>query len=309
MKNRREFLRIAAQSLGVAAGSSMLPASVARALAIAPNRRTGTIKDVEHVVILMQENRSFDHYFGSLSGVRGFNDPRPVSLANGKPVWYQPAAEIKTSKYHNRGLAEGATYVLPFYLDPKRTTEHTQGGDHGWSSGHLSWNDGKYDQWVNQKQDVVTMGYLKREDVSFHYALADAFTVCDSYFCSVHAYTAVNRLYLWSGTCDPRNVYGTRKNGPGMEERHKTNGYSWTTYPERLEKNNISWKVYQGGTGDPGSPTDNFTDNSLEFFAQYQVEENVSPQLPARDERCLELPSICTPRGCGCRPPAPRFPG
>src|SRR5580698_8734062 len=122
MKNRREFIQLAAKSLGAIAGASMLPASIAKALAIPAHRRTGTIKDVEHVVILMQENRSFDHYFGSLRGVRGFNDPRPVRLADGKPVWYQPPASVRTTNYHNRGLANEATHVLPFYLDPQRTT-------------------------------------------------------------------------------------------------------------------------------------------------------------------------------------------
>ncbi|HEX2919043.1 MAG TPA: phospholipase C, phosphocholine-specific, partial [Edaphobacter sp.] len=149
-----------------------------------------------------------------------------------------------------------------------------------WSSGHLAWNNGHHDQWVNQKQDVMTMGYLKREDVSFHYALADAFTICDSYFCSVHANTCMNRIYMWSGTMDAQNVYGTRPNGPGFDERHHTNGYTWTTYPERLEKAGVSWKVYQGGSGVPGEPTDNYTDNSLEFFAQYHVQEGASPESP-----------------------------
>ena len=280
IRSRRDFLRLAATSTGAAAGMAMLPPSIAKALSIPARRKTGTIQDVQHVVILMQENRSFDHYFGSMRGVRGFNDPRPVRLANGKPVWYQPPATTRTDRFHARGLADDAPHVLPFYLDPQRTTEHTTGGDHGWSSGHLSWNHGKYDQWVNQKQDAITMGYLKRNDVSFHYALADAFTVCDSYFCSVHANTAPNRIVLWSGTVDPRNAYGKRKNGPGFGERHKQNGFTWTTYPERLEKNNISWKLYQGGTGEPGSPTDNYTDNSLEFFMQYQVEEEASPDSP-----------------------------
>jgi len=121
------------------------------------------------------------------------------------------------------------------------------------------------------------MGHLKRQDVSFHYALADAFTLCDSYFCSAHANTLINRIYLWSGTCDARNTLGAKANGPALEEREKQNGYTWTTYPERLEANNISWRVYQGGTGIAGTPTDNYTDNSLEFFAQYQVAEGASP--------------------------------
>jgi phospholipase C len=277
LKNtRRDFLRMAA----TAAGATMVPMSIRRALAIPANHATGTIKDVEHVVILMQENRSFDHYFGSMRGVRGFNDPRPARLANGKPVWYQPTVETKTKHYHSRGLSNDATHVLPFYLNPKRTTEFQAGTDHGWSSGHLAWNHGHHNQWVNQKQDVITMGYLQREDVSFHYALADAFTVCDAYHCSIHANTAPNRIYLWSGTIDARNAYGKKPNGPGLDERHHTNGYTWTTYPERLEAHGVSWKLYQGGSGEPGTPTDNYTDNSLEFFAQYQVQEGASPTGP-----------------------------
>lgn len=255
----------------------MLPSGIRRALAIPANRVTGTIQDVEHVVILMQENRSFDHYFGTLRGVRGFNDPRPHIFPDGKPVWYQPPATVKTKRYHSRGLSRHAKYVLPWYLNPKNTTEYQAGTDHGWSSGHLAWNHGRWNQWVNQKQDVLTMGHLKRQDVSYHYALADAFTLCDAYHCSAHADTLINRIYLWTGTCDARNVLGKKPNGPALEERNKTNGYTWTTYPERLEAAGVSWRVYQGGTGVPGTPTDNYTDNSLEFFAQYQVEEGASP--------------------------------
>jgi phospholipase C len=257
-----------------------MPPAIQRALAIPAARRTGTIQDVEHVVILMQENRSFDHYFGTLRGVRGFSDPRPALLPNGKPIWYQPTAEVKTKHYHDRGLSPTAEYVLPFYINPQQTTEFQAGTDHGWSTGHLAWNNGHWNQWVNQKQDVMTMGYLKRQDVSFHYALADAFTICDAYHCSIHSNTCPNRIYMWSGTIDAKNVYGTKANGPGFDERHKTNGYTWTTYTERLEKAGISWKVYQGGSGEPGTPTDNYTDNSLEFFARYQVQEGASPDSP-----------------------------
>jgi phospholipase C len=280
MKSRRDFLRMTAKTAGAAAGMTLLPPSISRALAIPANKVTGTIRDVQHVVILMQENRSFDHYFGTLQGVRGFNDPRPARQPNGDPVWYQPLASVHTSRYHSRGLSHDATHVLPFYLNPRATTEFSPGTDHGWSSGHLAWNQGRYNQWVNQKQDVLTMGHLERKDVSFHYALADAFTICDAYHCSIHANTAPNRIYLWSGTIDPRNIYGKKPNGPGMDERAHTNGYTWTTYPERLEAQNVSWKLYQGGSGEPDTPADNYTDNSLEFFAQYQVKEGALPRGP-----------------------------
>ncbi len=74
--NRRRFLQIA----GATAGFSALSSSITRAAAIPAARRAGSIKDVEHVVVLMQENRSFDHYFGAMKGVRGFGDPRPATL-------------------------------------------------------------------------------------------------------------------------------------------------------------------------------------------------------------------------------------
>jgi phospholipase C len=253
------------------------PAAIAKALATPPDRRTGSIADVEHVVILMQENRSFDHYFGSLRGVRGFTDPRVLELGNGDPVWKQPLGAARTKYWKSRGVGDDVAWVYPFHLDTRASGYHHEGTDHGWSTGHGSWNLGRNDRWIEQKQDVLTMAYLRREDASFHYALADAFTVCDAYHASALADTAINRIYLWSGTSDPSGRLSRKPNGPGTEERADANGYTWTTYPERLEKAGISWRVYQGGTGEPGSPTDNYTDNSLEFFAAYQVKEGADP--------------------------------
>jgi phospholipase C len=273
--NRRQLLG----GVAAAAASMMLPPSIGRALAAEPDVRTGTIDDVDHVVILMQENRSFDHYFGTMRGVRGFGDPRPWILPNGDDVWHQPPATTQTSRYHARGLPAAAKHVLPFPLNSALTSENIAGTDHGWSSGHLAWNEGRWDQWVNQKQDVLTMAYLSEKENSFHRALADSFTVCDAYFASVHADTAPNRIALWTGTIDPQNRMGSAKNGPGIEERNVTNGYTWTTYAERLQQKGISWRVYQGGTGVPGEPTDNYTDNSLEFFANFQKAQGATGPL------------------------------
>ena len=80
---RRDFLRL---GLG-AASLGLLPPEIRRALALPAERRSGTIEDVAHIVVFMQENRSFDHYFGHLSGVRGYNDRHPVLRADGRPVW------------------------------------------------------------------------------------------------------------------------------------------------------------------------------------------------------------------------------
>jgi len=263
---------------GLAAGSAW-GAAIRDALALPAATRTGSIRDVGHVVIFMQENRSFDHYFGSLRGVRGFGDPRALTLPGGRSVWHQPRASVQTSQYNGRGLPTDVRFVMPFHLDPPATTEFTPGTDHSWSTGHLAWDEGRYAQWVNQKQDALTMGYLKRADLRYHYALADAFTVCDSYFCSVHADTAPNRIMLFTGTIDARNALGTRATGPGLSERDASEAYTWTTYPERLEAAGIDWKVYQGGTGLPGDATDNYTDNSLEFFARFQSEHGAAAAL------------------------------
>ena len=73
--DRRTFLQL----MGLTAMAT-LKANITKALAIPANNRTGTIQDVEHVVILMQENRPFDHHFGTLRGVRGYSDPRAVKI-------------------------------------------------------------------------------------------------------------------------------------------------------------------------------------------------------------------------------------
>ncbi len=135
--DRRAFIK----ALGAGAGVAMLPASIQRALAIPAHNATGTIRDVEHVVILMQENRSFDHYFGTLRGVRGFNDPRAVKLPDGNPVWQQPTGT-------------GTDYVAPFHpttpvagssTAPDMGVTFIQDLDHGWQGTHLAWNNGQVD--------------------------------------------------------------------------------------------------------------------------------------------------------------------
>jgi phospholipase C len=148
--DRRRFLQLAG---GSAAAFTLLPDSIARAAAIAPATRTGTLHDVEHIVVLMQENRSFDHYFGTLRGVRGFGDPRPVVLPSGKPVWYQP---------------DGTRDVLPFHSEADDLgMQFLQDLNHDWNGGHQAWNQGKYDQWIPAKS-ATTMAYLTRDDIPFH---------------------------------------------------------------------------------------------------------------------------------------------
>jgi phospholipase C len=258
--DRRRFLQIA----GGGAALSVLTPSIARAASIPAFRRTGSLDDVEHVVVLMQENRSFDHYFGTMKGVRGYGDPHPAVLRNGKPVWHQPA-----------GKPTGAKEVLPFRPDlDDLGLAFIQDINHEWLTQHGAFADGFHDQWVRAKSTPVTMAHLAREDIPFHYALADAFTVCDAYHCSVLGPTNPNRSYLWSGW-----VGNDRKHG-GPMIANTAGPFGWTTYPQRLQEAGVTWKIYQdqgtgldaahswGFTGDPF--IGNYGDNTLLFFDDYQ---------------------------------------
>jgi phospholipase C len=264
--DRRDFLKL----LTAAAASAAIPASIARALAIPANTRTGSLNDVEHIVILMQENRSFDHYFGTLRGVRGFGDPRAVKLPSGKSVWYQPDPKDPDG------------FVLPFRPDASNLgLTFIEDTPHDWNGTHEAWNGGVYDQWVPNK-GTTSMAHLTRSDIPYHYALADAFTVCDAYHCSLLGPTDPNRYHMWTGWT------GNDGSGLGPVIDNAEAGYGWHTYPERLDSAGISWKIYQdigegldapdfwGWTGDKPY-IGNYGDNSLLYFFQYQNAPDTSP--------------------------------
>jgi phospholipase C len=206
----------------------------------------GGLRDIGHIVILMQENRSFDHYFGTMSGVRGFSDPD--ALAGG-------------AVFSQHGYAPAASGQLrPFRLrqePPQDDGQTIHDIAHTWMIQHQSWNNGKMDSFVSAHvagdgpaDGPLTMGYYTRTDLPFYYALADAFTVCDAYHCSVLGPTDSNRVMAWSGTIDPNGAAG----GPvlvthGVDRVKDYGKLRWETMPERLLKAGVSWKVYNDGEG------------------------------------------------------------
>jgi phospholipase C len=260
--NRRRFLQLAGGSVA----TTMLSDSIAKALAIPANHATRSLKDIEHVVVLMQENRSFDHYFGTMRGARGFGDPHPVTLPGGKPVWYQ---------------ADGAAVTLPFRPNVGNLAlTFIEDLDHSWDGTHAMFNAGNWDQWVPTKT-TTAMAHMQRGDLPFHYALADAFTVCDGYHCAMLGPTDTNRYYMWTGWD------GNDGQGGGPVVANDELGYSWQTYPERLQQAGVSWKIYQdqglgldaagvwGFTDDPY--IGNYGDNALLYFDNYR---NAAPGSP-----------------------------
>jgi phospholipase C len=239
-----------------AAGSS---GSVAASTATTPGARTGTIKDVKHVVILMQENRSFDHYFGALAGVRGLADQQQLRFANGISIFEQPDPSRGTSGT-----------LSPWHMDTTKVDGQEAGDlDHGWPKTHQAWNQGAWNQWIAAKTQQ-TMGYFTRADIPWQYALADAFTICDAYHCSIQGPTTPNRLYHWTGTIDP----GGRAGGPAIDNPPDYQPvYSWTTYPERLQMAGVSWQIYANDEVGDNAGADgwvgDYGDNPLWLFQAY----------------------------------------
>lgn len=255
--NRREFLKSA--GLG-STSAALLYSSLTRAVTLPPTRRTGTIQDVQHVVVFMQENRSFDHYFGHLSGVRGYNDRFAVRLPSGKPAWFQPR------------MRRPDEAILPFHFNTRQTSaQFLLDLDHSWESQQAAISGGRNDAWPLNKTDM-TMGYFLRQDIPFHYALADAFTVCDNYFCSIAGPTCPNRVMLWTGSIDPEGIAG----GPFIDcvtclADKDVKPLEWTTYAERLQQAGVTWRVYQEGLQeiDNDPMTGNMSCNALAYFKAF----------------------------------------
>ncbi|MHB2024624.1 MAG: phospholipase C, partial [Mycobacteriales bacterium] len=256
---RRSFLAGAAAGLG---GLSLAQGRlIERALAATPSGSCGPA-DIEHVVFLIQENRSFDHYFGSYRGVRGFADPAVLRQPDGLTVFAQPG--------YPAGVNPNG-HLLPFHLittAPPLDGECTDDISHDWGPQHASWARGAMTGFVEAHIAAngpligpSTMGYYTRADLPFYYALADAFTICDAYHCSVMGPTYPNRCYTVSATLDPDGDNG----GPCLRtytDMAKHIGqFSWRTMPEELEAAGISWKWY--------TTPDSQLDDVLQFFKAY----------------------------------------
>ncbi len=314
--DRRRFLggavALGAGALAAACGS---PATIAKASAVKP--AGSDLGAIEHVVFLMQENRSFDHYFGSYRGVRGFDDHPGDSLG----AFAQPYAANTTR--HPTGQQ------WPFHLDTSTGIgECTDDLDHSWLPQHLCRNGGSMDAFVRTHASMqyegpghglLTMGYHTRSDLPYHYALADAFTICDGYHCSIMGPTHPNRLMALSGTIDPegRNGGPVLITNPSPDARFSVD---WTTVPELLEDAGVSWKTYSppGSIYQVSNPeVMAISDAILPYFSQYSdpssslYRKAFVPTFPddfGHDVKSGSLPSvswIIPPLGYDEHPPAP----
>ncbi len=270
--DRRKFIKVAAKA-GLA--NALWPALIKKATAVAAYNKTGTIKDVQHIVILMQENRSFDHYFGTMRGVRGFGDRFPIPLESGRRAFHQSDGERVVPPYRADGKSSNAAFV--------------SGTPHNFPDMQAAWNQGKYGYWPLFKTPF-SMAYYTRDEIPFQYALAESFTICDAYHCSIATGTDPNRIVFWSGAnfdpekraaginctdldSEPVNLrcwIEGRMPDPGYT--YKGNAFKWPTIPDVLEGAGISWRIYQ-------DPNNNWT-GAMHGCLAFESFRNAKPGSP-----------------------------
>ena len=181
-------------------------------------RQTSPFRDLQHIVVLMQENRSFDEYFGALPGTR------------------QPASRSR-ARSGNPNPVDPSSVIAPFHQSAGCEVDDL---NHAWTGTHAEIDDGRMDGFT--AQNVVpadptgsrAMGYYDNRDLPYYYRLASTFGVGDRYFASVPGPTYPNRFYEMAGTS-----FGHIENDLPPE-----GGWPQPTIFGRLSQAGITWKVY-----------------------------------------------------------------
>ncbi|KAF2094978.1 phosphoesterase-domain-containing protein [Rhizodiscina lignyota] len=231
------------------------------------------LSQIDHVVLFMQENRAFDHYFGTMAGIRGFKDPNRLQAPGHKPVWYQ---DVDSS------LSNDTDSLLPWYLnylggDWVEATQCMSAGDNGWNDNHAALNDDLNNKWA-LNNTPWSWGYYKRSDLPVHFGIAEGWTIGDMYQESVIASTNPNRVSWASGSINAPGSPQTPDEGGITIDNNETPGcegtdlncypLKWKTFAEYWEDAGVSWQLYQD--------VDNFDDNPLAWFQQFQQASNTS---------------------------------
>ncbi|KAH8699073.1 putative non-hemolytic phospholipase C precursor [Talaromyces proteolyticus] len=255
-----------------------LVVSVALGLAFGASPVRAGLEEIDHVVLFMQENRAFNHYFGTMAGVRGFNDPNVQVNPDGRSVWYQTVDESLSTK---------TDYLLPWYLnylggDWSASTQCMVAGSNGYDANHATLNGDLNNHWA-VNNTPWSWGYFKKEDLPVHFAMAEAYTVNDMYQEGQITSTSPNRVTWVSGTINapgsPTNPNGTggvyidNNETPGCETGadgdYSCYPLTWQTTFEVYESIGVTWQVWQD--------KDNFDDNPNAWFKQYQEAATDSP--------------------------------
>ncbi|KID60499.1 Non-hemolytic phospholipase C [Metarhizium brunneum] len=234
---------------------------------LAGNVNAAGLADIDHVVLFMQENRAFDHYFGTMAGVRGFSDAN-LQTNNGVPVWKQLTTRQQTTK---------TDHVTPWYLNYlggnwSEATQCMTAGSNGWFENHAAWNFGSNDHWA-MNNTPWSIGFYKKQDLPTQWALAENWVIGDMYQESVVASTNPNRVSWVSGSINvPGSPQKPDQGGNPYIDNNETPGcesggvncfpLKWKTVAEYYQDAGVSWNVFQDA--------DNFDDNPYAWFDQFR---------------------------------------
>ncbi|KAI5459062.1 putative hemolytic phospholipase C precursor [Mariannaea sp. PMI_226] len=243
-------------------------------LVVAGLAEAASLKDVKHVVMLMQENRSFQHYFGTMAGVRGFADPNVQVNANGKSVWYQNVT----------GITDKTDWLLPYWLnylggdESHNKSQCLCAGSNQWIPTKQALNGGSNDMWA-QVSGPQSWGYFKRQDIPYHFALAEAYTVGDAYHASITSNTDPNRWFWQSGTINVPGGKTPLGSGGVVLDDNQANGcegdnlnclpLKWPAFAQVIDEAGVDWRSYQ-------QSWDWATNSGLFYFQAFQDAEKNS---------------------------------
>ncbi len=238
--------------------------------------------EIQHIIYIVQENHSFDNYFGTYPSANGFPPGISVPLNPTDPNtgWATPfhldlsepvniiGDELPPGVSDPDQLVTGNS-VQPFNLGGE-SISHDLG--HAWSVAHQAWDNGKMDGFVSAEGSTLTMGYYDRSELPYYWDYADHFVLDDNFFSSLMGPSFPNHLYIASGTNGPANnsySWILNKgiiNNPGSTFNWSGLSLDWSTLAEELTNRSMSWAWYNGDTN-PLTPT---IWNVLPLFTYFQ---------------------------------------
>ncbi|OAA57415.1 non-hemolytic phospholipase c [Niveomyces insectorum RCEF 264] len=241
--------------------------SVMLALMASSANAASSLAGIKHVVMIMMENRSFQHYFGTMAGVRGFADPN-VQMNGNRSVWYQDVT----------GLTDKADYLLPYWLNYEQSEENYNksqclcAGANNWIPTQQAMNNGLNNMWPKYATPQ-SWGYFKRQDIAYHFALAESYTVGDMYHAAITSNTDPNRWYWQSGTINVPGGKTPLGAGGVVLDDNQANGcvatnldclpLQWPAFAQYLDEAGIDWRSFQNSW-------DWATNNGLFYFQAFQ---------------------------------------
>ena len=239
--NARQSRRSVLRKFGTAAGIGLTLGACSWIPSVAPTP-TPSSKSIDHVLIVCQENHTFDNYFGRYPRAGKFGIPSNYTQPDGQGGNIRP---YHFSSHNRPDLA------------------------HTWQAIHSEWNDGKMNGFYTT-DGREALGYYDGSDLSYYYALADAFTLCGNYFCYQLGPTLPNRIALWAGT----------SGGVTSATRIPAGSLDFPTIVDLLDAHHVSWKCYNLGLGLGSFPEVEFI-NALPLFKHWQHDHRL--HYPATD--------------------------